>query len=153
MHRPTIFLDALRPYMPLVVRLALGFLLVAHGLDKFETGLGNVGDAFDGWGVPLPDISATFVAVFEVIGGIALLIGIATRFVALVMIGVLVGAMVFVKFEMGVLGGYETDLAYIAGLASLVATGAGTISADGALGIERGAGHADTPAGRQHVDA
>lgn len=153
MHRPTTFLNALRPYMPLVVRLALGFLLVVHGIDKFDTGLGNVGDAFDGWGVPLPDISATFVAVFEVIGGIALLIGIGTRFVALGMIGVLIGAMIFVKFEIGVLGGYETDLAYIAGLASLIATGPGLLSADSALGIEKELGGEDASADRQRVDA
>ncbi|MGB3734466.1 MAG: DoxX family protein [Ilumatobacter sp.] len=152
MHRPTTFLNALRPYMPLVVRLALGFLLIVHGLDKFDTGLGNVGDAFDGWGVPFPEISATFVAVFEVVGGIALLLGIGTRYVALAMIGVLVGAMIFVKFEIGVLGGYETDLAYIAGLASLVATGPGLLSADSALGIDRELA-VGAPADRQRVDA
>jgi len=153
MNRPNTFLNALRPYMPLVVRLALGFLLVAHGLDKFETGLGNVGDAFDGWGVPVPDISAAFVAVFEVVGGIALLIGIGTRYVAAGMIGILIGAMFFVKFEMGVLGGYETDLAYIAGLASLVATGPGTISADAVIGLEREAVQSNSDSHRTRVDA
>lgn len=136
MTRPTSSLNSLRPYVPLVVRLGLGFLLIAHGLDKFDTGLDNVGDAFDGWGVPLPDISATFVALFEVVGGIALVVGIATRYVALGMIGILIGAMVFVKFEMGVLGGYETDVAYIAGLASLVASGPGSVSVDHVIGLD-----------------
>ena len=154
MQRLNTFLNTLRPYMPLAVRLALGFLLIAHGIDKFDTGLGNVGDAFDGWGVPLPDISATFTAIFEVVGGIALIIGVGTRYVALGMIGILIGAMVFVKFEMGVLGGYELDLVYIAGLLSLVATGGGVLSADAALGWEREpAVGIDEPAGRHRVDA
>lgn len=153
MPRPTTFLDALRPYAPLLVRVALGFLLIAHGIDKFDTGLDNVGGAFEGWGVPLPDISAAFVAVFEVVGGIALIMGIGTRYVALGMIGILIGAMVFVKFEMGVLGGYETDIAYIAGLASLVATGPGAISADTALGLERAATASEPMVQRERIDA
>ncbi len=137
MHRLTTPFDALRPYLPIAIRVVLGYLLLRHGLDKFDTGLSNVGDAFDGWGVPLPDVSATAVALLEVFGGIALILGVGTRFVSIAAIGMLIGAIYYVKADIGVLGGSETDLAYMAGLASLVATGPGRWPVDHVIGLER----------------
>lgn len=152
MYRPTIALDALRPYMLLVVRLILGYLLIRHGLDKFDAGLGNVGDQFDIWGVPLPDLSAGFTAVVEVVGGIGLVLGVGTRYVALLMTAVLIGAIFFVKADIGVLGGSETDLAYIAGLLSLAVSGPGRWALDDQLGLE--AASSDDPVlPRRTVDA
>lgn len=130
-------LDALRPYALVAIRIALGFLLVRHGLDKFDTGLSNVAGAFDGWGVPLPEVSARFVAIFEVIGGAALILGVATRLMAAIMILVLLGAIYFVKLDVGVLGGWETDLAYISGLLALVFFGPGVPSLDRVLRLDR----------------
>lgn len=130
-------LDRLRPYAFTGVRIALGVLLLLHGLDKFDTGLANVAGAFDGWGVPLPELSARFVAVFEVVGGVALIIGLATRAVAGVMALVLVGAIIFAKADLGILGGWEVDLAYIAGLVALIVVGPGFASVDRVLRIER----------------
>lgn len=128
--------DHLRPWAATAVRVAMGALLLVHGLDKFDTGLDNVGMAFDGWGVPLPEASAWFVAVFEVVGGLALIVGLATRAVAALMALVLVGAIVFAKGELGVIGGYETDVAYIAALVAIVFAGPGMFSVDEALKIE-----------------
>ncbi|MEL6891957.1 MAG: DoxX family protein [Actinomycetota bacterium] len=142
--------DRLRPILLTGIRVVLGYLLIRHGLDKFDTGLGNVGDAFDGWGVPLPDLSATAVAFIEVIGGAALIAGVATRFVAIAAIGVLVGAIWFVKADIGVLGGAETDLAYIAGLAALVAFGPGRWSVDRVIGLDRSR-DVDLPTVEQHL--
>lgn len=136
MNRLAPILDSLRPYVAVGIRLTLGYLLIRHGVDKFDAGLGNVGDQFDMWGVPLPDLSAGFTAVVEVVGGIGLVVGVATRYFAMLMIGILIGAIVFVKADIGILGGAETDLAYIAGLASIVVAGPGRWAVDHRIGLE-----------------
>lgn len=136
MNRPANLLDSLQPYAAVLIRLILGYLLIRHGLDKFDAGLGNVGDQFDTWGVPLPDLSAGFTAVVELVGGIGLVLGVATRYIALLMTGVLIGAIVFVKADFGVLGGSETDLAYIAGLIALAVGGPGRWALDHLVGFE-----------------
>ena len=155
MSRLTTAFDALRPHLLLGIRLVLGLLLVRHGVDKFQTGLSDVGNAFDGWGVPLPDVSATLVAVVEIVAGTALIAGLATRIAALAATGILVGAIWFVKADVGLLGGAETDLAYISGLVALVAFGPGRFSLDRALRLDATDVDAtsDAERGRDFVDA
>ncbi len=134
---PLARLDMLQPYALAAARILLGYLLVAHGLDKFDNGLDNVGAQFAEWGVPAADLSATGVALLEVIAGAALIIGIGARVAAGLAALMLVGALYFVKFDLGVLGGSETDFAYIAGLLAIFAVGAGRFSLDAALGLDR----------------
>ena len=124
------------PFGMIAVRVVLGGLLIAHGLDKFDTGVDAVGDQFDMWGVPLPDLSAWFVTIFEVVGGIALILGLATRIAAIVMTLILIGAIIFAKFDAGLIGGYETDLAYIAGLVAIIVLGPGALSVDERINLE-----------------
>lgn len=121
---------------PTITRVILGVLMFWHGIDKFRTGLGNVGNFFASQGVPLAEFSAGLVAVVEVVAGAALVFGIATRLSAVLLSLVLVGALIFVKFEAGLLGASELDLAYLAGLLSLILTGPGTASADGAMNAD-----------------
>lgn len=134
-------LDRLRDYAPLVIRVVIGGLFIYHGIDKFDTGITNVEGAFDGWGVPAPGLTAPLVAVVEIVAGAAFLLGIATRLAAIALALVLVGALVYVKADVGILGaappGAEVDLAYLAGLVSVLLTGPGPISLDEQLGVER----------------
>lgn len=128
--------DRLRPLVPVILRLTLGVIFFWHGVDKFDTGLSNVENAFDGWGIPAPGVTAPFSAVLEIVAGAALILGLATRAAAASLAGLIVGALVFVKLEDGLLGSAELDLALLAGLVSLVALGPGRLSVDHQVGLD-----------------
>lgn len=130
--------DRLRPLIPVILRLTLGVIFFWHGVDKFRTGLSTVEGAFDGWGIPAPGLTAPFSAVLEIVAGAALILGLATRAAAASLAGLIVGALVFVKLEDGLLGSAELDLALLAGLVSLVALGPGRLSADHQIGLDTG---------------
>lgn len=119
-------------FAPLILRVILGGLFVLHGIDKFDTGISNVEGFFDSSGVPLPGLTAPLTAVLEIVLGITLIIGLATRLSAAVLTLILVGAIVWVKAP-DILGSSELDLAYIAGLLALVLLGPGRLSADEAM--------------------
>lgn len=89
------------PYAALVLRVALGVLALAHGLLKIVvfTPAGTVG-FFDSLGLPLPTLLAYATITIEVVGGLALIAGVFTRYVAVLMIPILVGA-VFVHMSAG----------------------------------------------------
>ncbi len=121
-----------------ITRVVLGALFILHGLDKFDAGLGNVGDQFEIWGVPAAGNAAAVVAVLEVLLGFALVIGIGARVSALVLALILVGAIFYAKADGGILGSAELDMAYLAGLTSLILVGPGKYSLDYAVNLESG---------------
>ena len=60
----------------LVLRIALGIIMIAHGYQKlFTMGLGAVTGGFTQMGIPLPTIAAPLVAFVELLGGCAVLVG------------------------------------------------------------------------------
>jgi putative oxidoreductase len=65
-----------------VVRLMTGLLFAVHGYQKFAGGLGGVAAFFAKAAIPFPNLSAPFIAILELVGGILLLLGVATRVVA-----------------------------------------------------------------------
>ncbi|MBW3555428.1 MAG: DoxX family protein [Actinobacteria bacterium] len=126
---------------PLVLRLAVGGVMAYHGIDKLRGGIGGVEEMFRMWQVPAPAITAPLVAGIEILGGLALVVGIGTRVAAGALAVVLVGAIVFVKTDLGIISsepmpGAELDIALLGGLAALMLLGPGTVSADRALGLE-----------------
>ena len=122
----------------LVSRVALGVILVAHGWQKFnEWTLDGTASAFSDMGIPAPTVAATFVTAVEIIGGIALIIGLLTPVVAVLNMVNLLGALVLVHAENGVFvaaNGFELVLALFAGLAMVATLGGGKFSTDGVLG-------------------
>ena len=83
----------LAPYAATLLRISLGTLALAHGLLKILvfTPAGTVG-FFASLGLPAVFAYATIG--IEVIGGIALIAGVLTRYVSIAMIPVLLGATV-----------------------------------------------------------
>src|SRR6187551_3788477 len=66
----------------LVLRLAVGAVFIAHGAQKvFVYGLAGTGGSFADMGVPLAEIAGPVVGLVELIGGVFLVIGLATRLV------------------------------------------------------------------------
>jgi putative oxidoreductase len=142
MHQLCSTLDRGRPAAPLVLRVVLGGLFIWHGIDKFDAGISMVEEMFTMWGVPAPGLAAPLVAVVEIVGGIALVLGLATRVAAMLLSVVMIGALIYVKQDLGIISagpmpGAELDLALLAGLVALVVLGPGRFSLDDRLGVER----------------
>ena len=127
---------------PLVLRLTIGGLMAYHGFSKLFGGLDGVTGMFEMMEVPGAAAAAPIVTFIEIIAGLALIAGIATRIAAGLLSIVLLGALVLVKVDLGIISsgpmpGAELDLALLAGLLALVLMGPGDVSADRALGLER----------------
>ncbi len=156
MRRICGMMDLGQPFTLLAVRIIVGGLFVYHGIDKFDAGISMIEGMFTSWGVPAPGFTAPLTAIVEIAGGLALMAGIGTRLAGMVLGVVMLGAIVFVKADLGLIStepmpGAELDLAYLAGLATLVAFGPGRLSVDALIGLD-GIGHAEAdlaPAGRR----
>lgn len=101
----------------LMLRVILGISFFIHGLAKFQGGIENIVGWFDSIG--LPGALAYAVAFIELVGGIALVIGLGTKLVSILLSLLMVGAIFKVKLALGFLGngqmaGYELDLAFLA---------------------------------------
>lgn len=101
----------------LILRVVLGITFFIHGLVKFQGGIENT----VGWfaSIGLPGALAYVVAIIELVGGIALIIGLGSRIVSALLALLMAGATLKVKLAGGFLGtgqgaGYELDLALLA---------------------------------------
>lgn len=126
---------------PLVLRLAIGGVMGYHGIQKLTGGLAGVEEMFRMFQVPAPAATAAAVTAIEIIAGFALLVGVGTRLAAAALALVLLGAIVFVKSDLGIISsqpmpGAELDIALLAGLVALILLGPGPLSADRAVGLE-----------------
>ena len=80
------------PYAALVLRVTLGVMFIAHSLilKYFTFTLPGTAQFFESLGLPAALAYLTFWA--ELVGGVLLLAGVATRWVALALIPILAGA-------------------------------------------------------------
>jgi putative oxidoreductase len=77
---------------PLVLRVAAGVVFMAYSLGKFRRHDAEA-DAFDRYGVPLPDVTVYLVGTLEFVGGLLLILGVLTRPVAFALLGNMTGAL------------------------------------------------------------
>jgi putative oxidoreductase len=121
----------------LLVRVVVGVTFLMHGLDKLGD-LSGTEQFFDSLDIPAPSVMAPFVALLEMVEGIALIVGLLAPLFGLALAGDMLVAALTQHIENGFFamdGGYE--LVLILGIASLgiVVAGAGRLSVDGALGL------------------
>jgi putative oxidoreductase len=114
-----------------ILRVTLGALFLIHGIVKFQGGIENIVGWFDSIG--LPGFMAYGVALLEIFGGVALIIGLATRLISALFALLMIGATLKVKLSVGLLGngqvaGYELDLAFLAIAFYLVINGSKAFS-------------------------
>lgn len=137
-----------RRWAPMPLRLMIGFAFMYHGAPKLFTAAGH--EAFvgflKGFGIPVAGLTAWLVAILEVAGGLALLVGAFTAVVSGLLIVEMLVALFVVHLPHGFnfinitgmtesgpqfgMPGYEVNLLYIAGLLALVLGGAGKLSID-----------------------
>lgn len=126
----------------LVLRVVLGVIFLAHGWQKFfDYTIAGTTASFEGMGIPAASIAAPVVATLELVGGIALILGLLTRPLAILLAVDMIGALFLVHLSAGIFagnGGYELVLILAAASISLALTGAGRWSADRVLFAGRG---------------
>jgi putative oxidoreductase len=112
-------------YGPLPIRLLAGLAFIAHGIPKLSDPamtqgfFGNIGLS--------PELAIP-IGLLEVIGGIALLVGVVTRIASSLFIIEMIGVTIIVKLSEGFVGGFELELLLMSVAISLLLTGPGKIS-------------------------
>src|ERR1700744_1628810 len=140
--------------VPLLLRLIIGFGNMAHGWAKLSRGPAGFEKLLIYTGVPFPHITSWLVPFIELFGGLAILLGAFVTLISIPLIITQLVAMFTVQIKYGFsLGntigltpngplfgppGFEINLLYIAGLISLILTGAGIYSIDSILGRKKG---------------
>ncbi len=148
-------------WVPLPLRLIIGFGFTAHGWAKFSRGPAGFAKLLAHIGAPLPEATAWVSTFVELFGGLAIFVGAFVEVVSIPLIVMMLVAMSTVHLKFGfsavnTIGmtedgpkfgppGYEVNLLYIAGLISLILGGAGALSIDRLLAnrasLERPKGH------------
>ncbi|WP_394238078.1 DoxX family protein [Niallia oryzisoli] len=121
----------------LILRVVLGVTFFIHGLVKFQGGIENT----VGWfaSIGLPGGLAYAVAIVELVGGLALIIGLGSRVISALLAVLMLGATLKVKLAMGFLGngqgaGYELDVALLAMAVFIIINGSKLLAVDQRFG-------------------
>lgn len=124
------YLDRLQPLALLVMRVALGAIMVGHGSQKVFGGLHHHAQFVASLG--LPAWTGYLSSFTEFIGGLLILAGLFTRVAALAICIDLAVAIWKVHFHNGLManGGYEFPLAAATLAFALIFLGAGPIALD-----------------------
>ena len=127
------YLDRLQPLALFVLRVVIGAIMIAHGYSKVFGGFSHVQDmvhhiGFPGW-------TAYLLAGTEFFGGILIIAGLLTRFVAVAMLIDMSVAIWKIHFHNGFIrpGGYEFPLAVGTIAFALIFFGAGPMALDSIL--------------------
>jgi putative oxidoreductase len=127
----------------LVLRLALGATMAAHGAQKLwgwfgGPGLSGTAKGFESLGFVPGRRAALFAGLAEVGGGSLLALGLLTPAAAAVFLALMLVAAVSVHLPNGFFtqnGGFEYNLVLAAGALSVAFTGPGALSVDGVMGL------------------
>ena len=120
----------------LVLRVSFGLTMaLSHGWGKVSD-LGKFTAVVASKGFPIPGVTAPFAAFSELLGGLLLAVGLATRPAAVALLGTMIGAVVVVHGG-DPFGKKELGLAYAAVSVVLLLTGPGRFSLDRLLARRR----------------
>lgn len=131
----------LQDTIALVGRLLLAYMFIPAGFGKIAGFSGTVGYATSA-GLPLPEVGVAIALVVELFGGLALLVGVGTRWAALALaVFTAVASFYFHNYwalpadqQMMQQLMFGKNLAIVGGLLAFVAFGAGRLSIDAKLG-------------------
>lgn len=118
----------------LIARLLLGTIMFAHGYQKLMIdGLGRTTQGFESMSIPVAIVSAAFVTVVEIVGGVLVILGALLPVVAAFYLVVMAGAAVFVHIPNGIFvdnNGWELVGAISGLLLALTVAGSGRYGVD-----------------------
>jgi putative oxidoreductase len=116
-----------------VLRIVTGLVFLMHGGQKvFVYGLGGVAGAFAKIGIPAPEVSALLATSAEFLGGIALLLGLLTRWATIPVGFTMLVAVLTVHVKNGFFApaGFEYPLTLLAANVALGLAGPGRLAVD-----------------------
>ena len=126
-----------------VLRVVVGVVFMMHGKQKlFDFGFDGVAEGFSGMGIPLPEVAAVFITLLEFGGGIALILGLLTRPLALLLAADMAVATLLVHLPKGffIPDGVEFTLLLFAACIALALNGPGEAAVDQLIGKRRAPG-------------
>lgn len=128
------YLDRLQPLALLVLRLVLGAIMIGHSYTKVFGGEHKYVGFITSLGLPWWSAYLSIAAEFG--GGILLILGLLTRFVALTLVIDMAVAIAKIHFKNGLLGenGYQFPISLAAIGFALIFFGAGPMSLDAIRG-------------------
>lgn len=148
-------------WVPIPLRLIVGYGFMAHGFAKLSKGPDAFAAILQMLAVPEPHLMAWLTILTEIFGGLAVFLGAFVTLVSLPMAAVLLVAIFTVHLRYGFSSikllavtatgvrfgpvGYETNLLYLACLASLVIGGSGPLAIDGLIKTLIPPGRRSTP--------
>lgn len=136
------------PAATVLIRLYVGAVFLSEGILKFLRPEAQGTGRFDKAGIPAPNLFAPLDGFFEIVCGLLILVGLATRLAAVPMIVNMLGALLITKLPIlwggaplfdGRSGWWDfahesrTDLAQLCGTVFLLLVGAGALSLDARL--------------------
>src|SRR5215469_11368310 len=140
-------------WAPIPLRLIVGYGFMEHGFAKLARGPDAFPAILQALGVPAPHLMGYLTIFVEIFGGLAVLFGALVPLASIPMAAVLLVAMFTVHLPYGFSSiklqavtaagaqfgppGFETDLLYLACLATLVLGGSGPLSVEGLLARRR----------------
>lgn len=130
-----------------VMRVVTGIVFFMHGWTKvFVWGFEGTAAGFAQMGIPLAGIAGPFVGLLELLGGLALVAGLATRWISIPLAVTMLVAIVQVHLAAGFFNpnGYEFPLTLLAGTVGLALAGGGAFAVDNVLAARRAAAPART---------
>ena len=116
-------------YAPVPLRLAMGVIFAVAGYMKL-VGIAGTIAYFTKLGFPVPVITALFITLLELIGGVALILGLFVRYFGLLYTIEFIVAAFWVKLPSQGYAAARLDLMILAGAAALYFLGAGRWSID-----------------------
>jgi len=133
-------------WTPLFLRFGMGVGFMVHGYAKLSRGPAGFENLLRLIGVPFAHITSYALPFIELCGGLALLSGLYVSLVSIPLIATMLVAMFTIQLKFGFSSvntieltpqgplfgppGYEINIIYIAGLITLIITGAGMFSLD-----------------------
>src|SRR6516225_6073168 len=141
-------------WAPIPLRLIVGYGFMEHGFAKLARGPDAFPAILQALGVPAPHLMEWLTILVEIVGGLAVLLGALVPLASVPMAAVLLVAMITVHLPYGFSSiklqavtaagaqfgppGFETDLLYLACLATLVLGGSGPLAIDSFIAKRRG---------------
>ncbi len=130
----------------LPMRFLVGYGFMEHGVAKLLRGPGVFAGILQQLGAPLPHVTAWLTISTEILGGLAILLGVLVSWASIPLAAVLLVAMFTVRLPYGFSSvkllsisasgakfgpvGYEVDLLYLAALVMLILQGPGPLAID-----------------------
>jgi putative oxidoreductase len=153
-------------WAPVPLRLIVGYGFMEHGFAKLARGLDAFPAILQALGVPAPHLMGWLTILVEIVGGLAVLLGALVPLASIPMAAVLLVAMITVHLPYGFSSiklqavtaagaqfgppGIETDLLYLACLATLVLAGSGPLAIDALLAKRSGVARPSSGNGAIH---